>query len=65
MIQVQRPLHGLDYGGKEETETVDDGVLVYPTQKLFRVLLLSSEDSDEYRGVEIEADLGGHPVNNN
>lgn len=57
MIQVQLPLHGLDYGGKEETETADDGVLVYPIQKSFRVLLLWCKDSDEYRGVEIEADL--------
>ena len=57
MIQVQRPLHGLDYGGKEDTEAVDDGVLVYPIQKFFRVVLLSCKESDEYRGVEIEADL--------
>jgi hypothetical protein len=57
VIQVQLPLHGLDYGGQDETETVDDGVLVYPTQKFFRVLILSCKDSDEYRNVEIEADL--------
>ena len=31
VVQVQLPLHRLDYGGKEETETADDGVLVYPT----------------------------------
>ena len=65
MIQVQRPLHGLDHGGKEETETVDDGVPVYPTQKFFRMLLLGCKDSEEYRGVEIDADLGGgHPMDN-
>ena len=65
MIQVQLPLHGLDYGGQEETETIDDGVLVYPTQKFFRVLILSCKDSDEYRDVEIEADLeSGHPMDN-
>ena len=58
MIQVQLPLHGLDYGGKEETETADDGVLVYPTQKIFRVILFACKDRHEYRGVEIDADLG-------
>jgi hypothetical protein len=57
VIQVQLPLHGLDYGGKEDTETVDDGVLVYPIQKIFRAVLLSCKESDEYCGVEIEADL--------
>jgi hypothetical protein len=57
VIQVQLPLHGLDYGGKEESETVDNGVLVYSTQKFFRVLSLSCKDNDEHRGVEIDADL--------
>ena len=57
MIQVQLCLHGLDYAGQDETETIDDGVLVYPTQKFFRVLILSCKDSDEYRDIEIEADL--------
>jgi hypothetical protein len=58
VIQVQIRLQGLDYGGKEDTKTVDDGVLVYPNQKFFRVSLLWCSDSDEYRGVEIDAYLG-------
>jgi len=57
VIQVQLPLHGLEYGSKE-SETVNDAVLVYPTQKFFCVVLLSCKDRDKYRGVEIEADLG-------
>lgn len=57
MIQVHLPLRVRDKGGNEKTETVDDGVLVYPTQKFFCVLLLSCEDADEYRNVEVEADL--------
>lgn len=58
MIQVQLPLDGLDNGREEDTETVNDGVLVYPTQKFFRVLILLRKDGGEYRGIEIEADLG-------
>jgi hypothetical protein len=57
MIQVQLPLHSLDYGSKEDTETIDDGVLVYPIQKIFCAVLLSCKESDEYHSVEIEADL--------
>jgi hypothetical protein len=58
VIQVQLRLQGLDYSGKEDTETADDGILVYPTQKFFRGAFLSCKDSDKYRDVEIEADLG-------
>jgi hypothetical protein len=64
VIQVQLRLQGLDYSGKEDTETVDGGVLVYPTQKFIRERrLLSCQDSDEYRGVEIDADLGSWSPN--
>jgi hypothetical protein len=63
--QVQIPLHGLNDGGKEETESVDDGVLVHPTQKLFCVHLLWCKSSDEYRGVEIDADLERRSSNDN
>lgn len=58
MIKVQLLLQGLDYGVKEDTETDDNGVLVCATQKFFRVIVLSYKNSDEYRDVEIETDLG-------
>ncbi len=58
MIQVQLPLHGLDYGGKEDTKTVNDGVLVYSTHKFIRIVL-SCKDREEYRRVEVKAYLVG------
>ena len=58
MIQVQLLLEGLDNGREEDTETVNGGVLVYSTQKIFRVIPFWCKDSGEYRGIEIDADLG-------
>jgi len=63
VIPVQLVHEGLDHGGKEESETIDDGILVYSTQKFSRVFVLSCKDSDEYRDVEIEANLGGRSPN--
>jgi hypothetical protein len=40
MIKVQLLLYGLDYGGDDETETINNGILVYPIQKFFRILIL-------------------------
>jgi hypothetical protein len=58
MIQVQLLLHGLYDGGDDETETVYDGVLVYPIQKFIRTAILRCKSSEEYGHVEVDADLG-------
>jgi hypothetical protein len=40
MIKVQLLLYGLDYGGDDETETINNGIFVYPIQKFARILIL-------------------------
>ena len=57
MIQVQLILHGLDYGGDDETETINNGILVYPIQKFIRMVILRSQGKKEYGRVEVDADL--------
>lgn len=57
MIKVQLLLYGLDYGGDDETETINNGILVYPIQKFTRVLILRCQGNKEYGRVEVDADL--------
>jgi hypothetical protein len=57
MIKVQLLLHGLDYGGDDETETINNGILVYPIQKFTRILILRCQGKKEYGRVEVDADL--------
>ncbi len=57
MIQVQFLLHGLNNGSNDETKTINDGVLVYFIQKFIRTAIFRCKCSEEYRQVEIDADL--------
>ena len=52
-------LHGLYDGGDDETKTINDGILVYPIQKFTRIKIrvLWCKGSEEYRHVEVDADL--------
>lgn len=59
MIKVQLLLHGLDYGGDDETQTINNGILVYPIQKFARILILRCQGNKEYGSVEVDTDLGG------
>ena len=60
MIQVQLLLHGFYDCGDDETQTINDGILVYSIQKFARVKtrILWCKSSEEYRQVEVDADLG-------
>jgi hypothetical protein len=57
MIKVQLLLYGLDYGGDDETETIDNGILVYPSQKFTRILILRCQSNKEYGRVKVDTDL--------
>jgi hypothetical protein len=57
MIKVQLLLYGLDYGGDDETETINNGILVYPIQKFTRILILRCQGNKEYGRVEVDTDL--------
>ncbi len=39
VIKVQLLLYGLDYGGDDETKTINNGILVYPIQKFTRMVI--------------------------
>ena len=58
VIQVQLVLHRLYDGGNDEAEAVKDGIQVQPIQKFGRILVLRCERGDQYRHVEVDADLG-------
>ena len=62
MIKVQLLLYGLDYGGDDETETVNNGILVYPIQKVTRVLIFRCQGNKEYGRVEVDTDLESNLV---
>jgi hypothetical protein len=57
MIKVQLLLYGLDYGGDDETEAINNGILVYPIQKFTRILILRCQGNKEYGRVEVDTDL--------
>jgi hypothetical protein len=57
MIKVQLLLYGLDYGGDDKTETIKNGILVYPIQKFTRILILRCQGNKEYGHVEVDANL--------
>jgi len=57
MIKVQLLLYGLDDGGHDEAETINNGILVYPNQKFTRILILRCQGQKEYGCVEVDADL--------
>jgi len=57
MIQVQLVLHRLYDGGNDEAEAVNDGIQIQPIQKFGRVLVLWRKRGDQYRHVEVNADL--------
>jgi hypothetical protein len=63
MIKVQLLLYGLDYGGDDETETINNGILVYPIQKFTRILIFRCQGNKEYGRVEVDADLETSKVN--
>ena len=57
MIKVQLLLYGLDYGGDDETETIDNSILVYPVQTFTRILILRGQGNKEFGRVEVDTDL--------
>ena len=57
MVKVQLFLHGLDYGGDDETETINNRILVYPIQKFTGILILRCQGNKEYGRVEVDTDL--------
>lgn len=57
MIQVQLLLNGLYDGGDDETETINDRILVYLIQKFTRILILWCQCSKKYGRVKVDADL--------
>ena len=63
MIQVQLLLRGLHDGGGDETEAINDGILVYPIQKSIRILILWYQCNKNYGRVEVESDLESWSVN--
>ena len=57
MIQVQLASHSLYDGGDDETETIYDRILVYPVQKIIRILIFWCQCNKEYGRVKVDADL--------
>jgi hypothetical protein len=62
MIKVQLLLYGLDYGGDDETQTINNGILVYSIQKFARILILRCQGNKEYGRVEVDTDLGSQSI---
>ena len=63
MIKVQLLLHGLDHGGEDKTEAINNGILVYPIQKFNRIVILRCQGSKEYGRVKVDANLKRESVN--
>jgi hypothetical protein len=62
MIKVQLLLYGLDYGGDDETEAINNRILVYSIQKFTRMLILRCQGNKEYGRVEVDTDLGSQSI---